>query len=133
VMTKRTCWENGAIDRRSILDNVGFQQTYKTNARGLKKGTKLSFEQATRIEEPRTPFEALRFTLKIKQCDWAEMLQVTIPSLGAVERGTVCGSVPVAKRMQEEARKMGVMVTLDELYQHVVPWKVDSEVEKDNN
>lgn len=125
-MAKRAHWDE-AVDRKSILDNKGFQQSYQVSKRGVKKGTKFSFEKATRTEEPRTPFEALRFKLKLKQCEWAEILQTSQANLGAIDRGTVAAGVPLAKRMQEEAWKRGEVVTLDELYQHVVPWRLPVE------
>jgi aryl carrier-like protein len=39
----------------------------------------------------------------------------------------VIPTVSLAKRMQEEARQRGIAVTLDELYQHVVPHGLSNE------
>jgi len=88
-------------------------------------------------DDPRTPFEALRILLKINRDDWKDRLGCSKALVSLVERGEYVATIGMAKRMQEEARKMGVVVTLDELYQHVVPWKVDEvkeiDKEKDNN
>lgn len=77
---------------------------------------------------PKTPFQGLRMLLLLSQHEWANILGVSIPTVTHAETGKVVPTVSLAKRMQEEARQRGIAVTLDELYQHVVPHGL-SEVE----
>lgn len=94
------------------------EQTKEIKRCGPKKGTKRAFIE----EEPRTPFEALRMLLKLRQIEWANLLNTSNCSISHLERGNTVASIPLAKRMQEEARLRGIAVTLDELYQHVIPY-----------
>jgi DNA-binding transcriptional regulator YiaG len=120
------------VDTKALMDNGGFQQTYQRKACGMKKGDKKNFNAVHKPGDlPRTPFEALRFQLKLTQTDWAECLEVSSAMISGAERGTTCASVPLAKRMQEEAWKRGVPVTLDELFQHVIPWRIEKEEKKE--
>lgn len=80
--------------------------------------------------KPRTPFEALRIILKLSRTDWAEKLDISKASIAIIERGAGMVNISILKRMQEEARKLGVSVTLDELVMHVVPWGMGEEEEK---
>jgi DNA-binding transcriptional regulator YiaG len=116
------------VDQDSLLNNSGFQQTYRIKAKGMQKGDKKNFDAVHKPGDlPRTPFEALRFQLRMTQVDWAECLEVSGAMVSGMDRGTNCASVPLAKRMQEEAWKRGVPVTLDELFQHVVSWRIEKE------
>lgn len=94
------------------------EQTKEIKRCGPKKGTKRAFTE----EEPRTPFEALRMLLKLRQAEWCVILDTSNCNLSHLERGNSVASIPLAKRMQEEARIRGIAVTLDELYQHVLPY-----------
>lgn len=76
----------------------------------------------------RTPFEALRFALRMERKDWGELIDYSVHTLRLLESGSIICSVPLAKRMIEEARKMGIAITLDELYQHVIPSGMEEEV-----
>lgn len=94
------------------------EQTHAIKKRGPQTGTKRAFTE----DEPRTPFEALRMLLKLRQIEWAGILDTSNCAISHLERGNTVASIPLAKRMQEEARARGIAVTLDELYQHVLPW-----------
>ena len=71
--------------------------------------------------DARTPFEALRYKLRLSRKEWGELIGCSVSTIGMMESGETISSVGLAKRMVEEARKYGVAVTLDELYQHVIP------------
>lgn len=86
--------------------------------RGIRRGRKKTDEQ---FENPETPFQALRYKLGLSGNQWALILDSNQSALSHSERGKVIPSVPLAKRMIEEARVRGIAVTLDELYQHVLP------------
>jgi len=73
------------------------------------------------MANPETPFRALRYHLGLPIEKWAMILDSTVSTLSHSERGNVVPLVPLAKRMIEEARIRGITVTLDELYQHVLP------------
>jgi DNA-binding XRE family transcriptional regulator len=111
----------------TLMDLRGFKETYKQSTRGFKRGQQRDFASIHKGEEPRTPFEALRFKLKMTQIQWADCLQTSGANISAIDRGRINAAVPLAKRMQEEARIRGIAVTLDELYQHVVPYRLDDE------
>ncbi len=83
-------------------------------------------------DEPRTPFEALRVQLKLGRKEWAERLGYSLSFLGTIEAGDGICNVPIAKRMIEEARKEGIAITLDELYQHVIAAGMEPAVESDD-
>ena len=74
------------------------------------------------MENPETPFRALRYQLGFPIGKWALIVDSTVSTLSHSERGNVVPLVPLAKRMIEEARIRGIAVTLDELYQHVLPY-----------
>lgn len=74
------------------------------------------------MENPETPFRALRYQLGFPIEKWALIVDSTVSTLSHSERGRVIPLVPLAKRMIEEARIRGIAVTLDELYQHVLPY-----------
>jgi DNA-binding XRE family transcriptional regulator len=76
---------------------------------------------------PRTPFQALRMMTSMNQTEWSIVNQVSIGTITHAESGKVIPTVSLAKRMQEEARQRGIAVTLDELYQHVVPHGLSGE------
>ena len=80
-----------------------------------------SIEKDFDESDARTPFEALRYKLKLSRKEWGELIGCSVSTIGMMESGEYIGSVGLAKRMVEEARKCGVAVTLDELYQHVIP------------
>lgn len=76
-----------------------------------------------RVEkEPETPFEALRHLLKLTRKEWAEKIELSPCYLAGFEAGRKVPTVVLAKRMIEEARLLGVAVTLDELYQHLASY-----------
>lgn len=108
----------------ALVDGDYKKQFYQPSRRGRKAGS-LTFDQIYKGELPRTPFEKLQFDLKLTKTEFAEAIQMTMAAVSAVCRGSVSATVPVAKRMQEEARKRGIAITLDELYQHVIPWALD--------
>ena len=113
------------VDTKALMDCGGFRQTYQKKPGGMKKGDKKNFDAVHKPGDlPRSPFEALRFQLRMTQVDWADCLEVSSAMISGAERGTTCASVPLAKRMQEEAWKRGIPVTLDELFQHVIPWRL---------
>ena len=70
-------------------------------------------------KEPETPFEALRHLLKLTRKEWAEKIDLSPGYLAGFESGRKIPSIPLAKRIIEEARLLGVAVTLDELYQNL--------------
>jgi DNA-binding XRE family transcriptional regulator len=74
------------------------------------------------MANPETPFRALRYQLGFPIDKWAMSVDSTVSTLSHSERGRVIPLVPLAKRMIEEARIRGIAVTLDELYQHVLPY-----------
>lgn len=74
------------------------------------------------IENPRTPFEALRILLNISREEWARKCDASNGTIGSIERGDAVANPALAKRMVDEARSLGVACTMDELFQHVVPW-----------
>ncbi len=96
------------------------EQVKVVKKRGPKKG---SYQRPDFTTDPRTPFEALRCLLKISRPEWEKLLGVSQAGIGSFERGEMIASVPLAKRMIEEARVRGIAVTLDKLYQHVVMWE----------
>ena len=79
--------------------------------------------------DARTPFEALRYKLKLSRKEWGELIECSVSTIGMMESGETIGSVGLAKRMVEEARKLGIAVTLDELYQHVIPQGMEESME----
>lgn len=98
-------------------------EEFKANVSTRKRrGRPPAYENYENRSNPRTPFEALRFKLELSQKEWAFLSGVSNALIGQVERGDSAPGIDIAKRMQEEARKRGVAVTLDELYQHVIPW-----------
>lgn len=105
--------------------NQQFREQVKVvKKRGPKKGSSRTPDFDA---DPRTPFEALRYLLKISRPKWEELLGVSQAAIGMIERGDIIAGVPLAKRMIEEARVRGVAVTLDELYQHVVMFEPEQE------
>ena len=111
----------------ALVDGDYKKQFYQPSKRGNKRGVVFTFDQIYKGELPRTPFEKLQFDLKMTKTEFANAIQMTVAAVSAVCRGSVCATVPVAKRMQEEARKRGIAITLDELYQHVIPWAFENE------
>lgn len=107
-----------------------------------RRGRPPGFEIAQRYDDPRTPFEALRFLLKLDRKEWCKINDCSLATLSAIENGGrngVVANVSLAKRMQDEARQRGIAITLDELYQNVIPWEVmtkeenkEGEVNKEN-
>ena len=81
-----------------------------------------------RVEEARTPFEAVRYLLELERKEWSEKIGYGVPMIGLIESGQNIPNVALAKRMIEEARKYGLAVTLDELYQHVIPFGLEEQV-----
>ena len=106
--------------------NQPFREQVKVvKKRGPKKGSSRTPDFDS---DPRTPFEALRYLLKISRPQWGEeILGVSQAAIGMIERGDIIAGVPLAKRMIEEARVRGVAITLDELYQHVVMFEPEQE------
>ena len=76
---------------------------------------------------PRTPIQALRMMTDLNQTEWSIICGVSLGTITHAESGKVIPTVSLAKRMQEEARQRGIAVTLDELYQHVVPHGLSNE------
>ena len=93
-----------------------------------KRGRAAGFLKETSL--PLTPFQALRYRLKLTTKQWSDLLGVSASTINASDRGVAIPEVQLAKRMIEEARKLGVAVTLDELYQHVVPLGLEPIVPK---
>jgi len=103
------------------------QETKVINRRGARRGV------CKQVDEPKTPFAALRMVLKLTQREWSEICGISAVVIYNIEQGKGVTNIAVAKRMQDEARKRGVAITLDELYQHVIPWvnEDDLEIESD--
>lgn len=95
------------------------EQTHVVKKRGRSVGSRKPFAY---MDNPRTPFEALRMLVKMTQTEWSEVLGTSMSAISHLDRGNSVASIPLAKRMQEEARLRGIAVTLDELYQHVIPY-----------
>jgi DNA-binding XRE family transcriptional regulator len=89
-----------------------------------------SIEKDFDESDARTPFEALRYKLRLSRKDWGELIGCSVSTIGMMESGEYVGSVGLAKRMVEEARKYGVAVTLDELYQHVIPQGMEENIKE---
>lgn len=111
----------------ALMDGDYKKQFYQPSKRGRRLAYSMTFDQVYKGELPRTPFEKLQFDLKMTKTEFAKSIQMTMAAVSAICRGSVSATVPVAKRMQEEARKRGIAITLDELYQHVVPWALENE------
>lgn len=107
------------------FENENFKEEIVMKKRGRPPGTKMGPMRSE--EDPRTPFEALRYLLKLSRSDWAKILNCSVNVLYQIEtanpRTGIIANVSLAKRMQEEARQRGVAITLDELYQHVALWE----------
>lgn len=71
--------------------------------------------------EPVCPIQALRFKMQIKFKDWIDLIDLTYNQALMYERGRSMVPLDLGKRMQEIARRRGIAITLDELYQNVVP------------
>ena len=71
--------------------------------------------------EPICPIQALRFKMQIKFKEWIDLIDLTHNQALMYERGRSMVPLDLGKRMQEIARQRGIAVTLDELYQNVVP------------
>lgn len=74
---------------------------------------------------PETPFEALRYLVNMTTRDWAKACECSQTLIVDVERGRRLPNIPLAKRMQEEALRCGIAITLDEMFQNVLSWKVE--------
>jgi DNA-binding XRE family transcriptional regulator len=109
-------------------DKAFREQIKEVKKRGRPKGAHVKYDFD---DDPRTPFEALRVLMLIPRKEWAQSLDIHLHTLGMIERGDYVPNPSLAKAMQEEARKRGVAVTLDELYQHVIPCGSVNEVEKE--
>lgn len=101
-------------------------ETKLIRKRGRPKGSEVTNDWT---DDPRTPFEALRVLLKVSRKEWCALLDCSPSLISQIERGEYIATVAMAKLMQEEARKRSVAVTLDELYQHVIPWGQSSAAE----
>ena len=124
-MGRNTPLGTQAVSMRKWEADQSFRdQVKEVKKRGPKKG---SYQTPDFTTDPRTPFEALRYLLKISRPQWEELLGVSQAAIGMIERGHIIASVPLAKRMIEEARVRGVAVTLDKLYQHVVMWEAPND------
>ena len=88
-----------------------------------KRGRKPGFDRPAKInkETPMTPFRALRYQLRVTQQQLADRCDVSLTTINGMELGKKLPEIQLAKRLVEEARLLGVVVTLDELYAHVVP------------
>lgn len=109
-------------------DKAFREQVKIIKKKGRPKGSKSVNVQST--DDPRTPFEALRVLLNIGRVEWGERLDISQGTVGSFERGDCIPNVSLAKRIQEEARKQGIAVTLDELYQHVIPHGYEDRVQE---
>lgn len=69
-----------------------------------------------------TPIEALRKVLNVSKTIMAHELKISVKMIDMIEDGLFIMNVPLAKAMQEFARKRGFPVTLDELYQNIIPY-----------
>lgn len=69
-----------------------------------------------------TPYGVLRAKLKLSGLEWAKKIGIAHNTLRTFEAGHAVPSIWVAKRIQHEAWKLGHPVTLDELYEHVIPF-----------
>ena len=97
---------------RSLIEEV--DMAYKS--KGIPVRSVDNFDR-----EPITPIQALRYRMQVKFMDWIKMIDLSYNQAVMYERGGSIVPIDLGKRMQEEARKLGVAVTLDELYQNVVP------------
>ena len=93
--------------------------------RGRAMGTKMGIPEVNQEKEPSTPFEALRQVLKLPRSEWCKICNCSLNTMYNIELGKngCVANVALAKRIQEEARKRNVAVTLDELFQHVALWE----------
>lgn len=123
----RSTMKRAGTNEKVLLKDDYKQQFYQRKKRGRKEGNKPSFEELYENQIPRTPFEKLQFDLRMNKTEFAKMIDVTVSAISAVVSGRAITTVPVAKRMQEEAWSRGIPVTLDELYQHVIPWRTEEE------
>lgn len=73
-------------------------------------------------EEPTCPVDLLRERFGMTRKAFGELFDLRTKGIGQILLGKLFPSVPLAKAMQEEARRRGIAITLDEIYQNVVPW-----------
>jgi len=111
---------------RNIPEGMQYVSTITRKKRGRPTGSGMKDR-----DEPRTPFEALRYQLKLGRKEWAERLGYSLSFLGIIEAGDGICNVAIAKLMIEEARKEGIAITLDELYQHVIPAGMEPVAERE--
>ena len=72
------------------------------------------------MEEINTPFAMIRKMLKMTRKEFAEACNVHIRTAFYIDTGKQYPTPLVAKRMQEVARRQGLAVTLDEIYQNLI-------------
>lgn len=72
----------------------------------------------------RTPIDLLRIKMGLKKSELGELLGLSNRTIGILCAGDKLLSVPMAKLLQEEARKRDIAVTLDELYQNVECYRI---------
>ena len=121
-MMGRNIVEGGMVgSMRKWIADEGFKQSIKyLKKRGRPPGARN--KPKVFDEKPRTPFDALRVLLELERKDWADLCGASVGTVRAIELGEIVANPALAKKMQEEARKLGVAVTMDELYAHVMPW-----------
>ncbi len=76
-------------------------------------------EYEDREDEVMSPLQAVRKLLNLSRGALADQLRVEVWTITGIEQGLRIMDVPLAKEVQEVARKHGIAVTLDELYQNV--------------
>ena len=77
---------------------------------------------------PATPFEALRQNLKLTLTELAKLSGINYMELSYYERGYKIPKVDKAKCLQEISWKLGIPVTLDELYSHIATYQKKTEI-----
>jgi hypothetical protein len=107
--------------RKWMADDVFLRSVKYLKRRGRPPGSKNKPKE--RVDDPpRTPFDALRVLLQLERKEWSDLCGASVGTVRAIELGEIIANPALAKKMQEEARKLGVAVTMDELYAHVMPW-----------
>lgn len=99
----------------------------------MKKNKKNASRVFKPKSDPKTPFQALRQLLSISITDWNSILcYKNLARLIGIESGKIVCPVQLAKLMMIEAERRGVIVTLDDLYQNVIPHNNSESYTKDS-
>ena len=76
--------------------------------------------ESVEVGEPKSPVDCLRRKCGLTRQQFGNLIYVRGKGLAKMLSGELIPSIHLAKVIQEEARKRGVAVTLDEIYQNVV-------------